>query len=430
MANPKGTLAITGATGYVGGAVVREAVARGFGVRALGRRELRIPGVEFVPYDLGETGPLDALEGCIAIIHLAADTAARSHAEPSVELDAAKRIVEAATRHNVRLIYVSSQTADPHAQSGYARAKGLVEQQVLLASGCIVRPGLVYGGEERGLFGELCRLVRGMPVLPAFLPAARVQPVHVDELAAALITAVEQDWIGTRNIARERPMSFTEFLRIVAEERVHRRRIFVPCPVALVFALAPLIERVLPRGPELGQLRSLYSMPTLATSHDLNEAGLSLRPVTYGMHRSGNGRRGLLLREADILLAYILRRRASSSLLRRYVKAVEVLDGGIPLALPRSLRRFPFAVALFDRAGSNGSGSKLHTRIGWACRIGEASVQGSQRFLPVEGSAIRLVAGGFGIGRAVLTELLFRFVRTAFARRVNKFMRLADEGPQ
>jgi nucleoside-diphosphate-sugar epimerase len=428
MTTPEGTIAITGATGYVGRATVKQALAQGFRIRTFGRRPLGHTDSEFVPYDLVDIGALDALAGCTALIHLAAHTSARSHADPQFELRAARRIIDAAAKHRVQLIYVSSQTASPDAESAYARSKWLIEQSVREAAGCIIRPGLVYGGEESGLFGELCELVRRMPVLPAFLPAANVQPIHVDELATALVKAVKEAWTGTRSFARKDPLSFTAFLRILARERLRKPRIFIPFPFWLLMALEPVMASLMPRGPDLGQLRSLYATAPMQTAQDLKAAAISLRPVTYGMHRSGDGRRRALLIEGDILLAYILRRRPPPSLLGRYVRAIESLDEGNALALPRALRTFPFVLALFDCAGLNGSTSKVSARTAWASRIAEASVPGARRFLPADRSNQPVLAV-VTIGWAVFCEALFGLARVAFSRPVGNFVRSAEEGP-
>jgi len=36
---------------------------------------------------------------------------------------------------------------------------------------------------KRGLFGTLVKVVRRLPLLPTFLPAPKIQPIHVDDLA-------------------------------------------------------------------------------------------------------------------------------------------------------------------------------------------------------------------------------------------------------
>jgi nucleoside-diphosphate-sugar epimerase len=421
------TIAITGGSGYIGAATITQALSRGYRVLMLGRRRPDDPAVSFVQYDLRDDRELDVvLRDCKAVIHLAADTAAGSRADPALELAAARRLTRAAAKCNARLLYVSSISASPDSRSGYARSKWLVEREVQENGACIVRPGLVYGGTESGLFGDLCRLVRGARIIPIFVPAAQIQPIHVEELARALVEAVSSNWIGVRTLARAKPISFTRFLRIMVRERVRGRRLFVPVPIRPIFALERVI-RLVPRAPDIGRLRSLYSTPIAATSRDLEAAQLSVQPITFGMHRGCAGRRRVLLREARTVLMYVLRSKPSSAVVRRYARAVERLDDGKPLVLPDWLHRWPALLAVFG-SQSVGPASRLRLRISWATRIAESSIEGVFRFLPPEGRnrplrALRQIA------LSGATGLLFLIINRLFAGRLERFACSFDDPP-
>jgi len=54
-----------------------------------------------------------------------------------------------------------------------------------------VRPGLVYGGEMKGLFGSIAQLVNRLPFLPQFYPSPKVQPIHIDDFVLCLIRILE-----------------------------------------------------------------------------------------------------------------------------------------------------------------------------------------------------------------------------------------------
>ncbi|MHB8556379.1 MAG: NAD-dependent epimerase/dehydratase family protein [Candidatus Dormibacteria bacterium] len=68
---------VTGGSGFVGGAVVRALLARGYSVRLLLRRQAAVdpcPGVERVAGDITDRASLErAMRGCAAAIHCAAD---------------------------------------------------------------------------------------------------------------------------------------------------------------------------------------------------------------------------------------------------------------------------------------------------------------------------------------------------------------------
>src|SRR5690606_18848395 len=111
-----------------------------------------------------------------------ANTRAMYQTTPEMEIHAASALLSATTALKARFIFVSSQTAQAGAPTQYGRTKHSIEQLVLESGGIVIRPGMVYGGPSLGLNGTLSRLVRKLPVLPAFLPSPRVQPVHVDDL--------------------------------------------------------------------------------------------------------------------------------------------------------------------------------------------------------------------------------------------------------
>src|SRR5690606_12349097 len=73
LVSATGPIAVTGATGFVGRAVLDEAAARGLEVRALTRRPQEpLAGVEWVRGDLSARPALEALvDGASAVIHVA-----------------------------------------------------------------------------------------------------------------------------------------------------------------------------------------------------------------------------------------------------------------------------------------------------------------------------------------------------------------------
>ena len=123
-------IALTGGTGFVGGAVLRALLDRGMRVRALSRREGAIPndrGIEIFQGDLaGESGFEGFLEGADAVVHIAGLIKARSREEfDRVNVEGTRRLMEAAMRRKrpPRFLYMSSLAArEPHV-SDYAASK-------------------------------------------------------------------------------------------------------------------------------------------------------------------------------------------------------------------------------------------------------------------------------------------------------------------
>lgn len=183
-------LAITGATGFVGSAVLDEALAQGHTVRALARRE-QAPraGVEWVRGDLNDTAALAALaQGADAVVHVAGLTNTPDPAEFEIaNVTGTANVLAAMTGTGVkRLVFVSSLSARKPELSAYgaskAKAEALVEASRL--DWTTVRPPGVYGPRDVDYL-EMFRTARlGFVPLP---PGGASSIIHADDLARLLV---------------------------------------------------------------------------------------------------------------------------------------------------------------------------------------------------------------------------------------------------
>jgi len=194
------TLAITGATGFVGQAVMDEAakqgIARGITLRALTRRDQ--PGVEGVTWIRGdladEAGLARLVEGADAVLHIAGVVNAPSMAKfVAGNVVGTQKVVAAARGAGVpRFVHVSSMAAREPGLSEYCRTKRLGEE-IVQTSGlnwAAVRPPAVYGPRDTEMF-ELFKLARlGLIPVPK---GGRTSLIHVGDLARLLLTLVTAD---------------------------------------------------------------------------------------------------------------------------------------------------------------------------------------------------------------------------------------------
>lgn len=190
------TLALTGATGFVGKATLDHALASGHRVRALTRRE-QAPrdGVTWVAGSLDDETALARLaEGADAVLHIAGVVNAQTPAGfITGNVDGTRRMVAAAAAQGVRrFVHVSSLSAREPDLSLYGKSKALAEDEVRKSGldWTMVRPPGVYGPgdlEMRDVF-RMAKL--GFVVLP---PAGRVSLVHVRDLARLLVAMAESD---------------------------------------------------------------------------------------------------------------------------------------------------------------------------------------------------------------------------------------------
>ncbi|KTE01364.1 epimerase [Sphingopyxis sp. H038] len=181
---------MTGATGFVGGATMRDAVAAGWHVRALTRRPQ--PARDGVTWVAGALDDKDSLaemaKGSDVVMHIAGVVNVPTRAAfEAGNATATANVVDAARGAGVtRFIHVSSLAAREPGISNYGWSKERAEA-VVMASGLdwtIVRPPAVFGPGDTEMLDLFRMARRGI----ALVPSGRMSAIYVDELARLLVT--------------------------------------------------------------------------------------------------------------------------------------------------------------------------------------------------------------------------------------------------
>lgn len=267
-----GPVVVTGASGFVGGALVRRLRADGVPVRAV----VRTPGKGGPDALRGPALGPDAdwsalLAGADAVVH----TAAHVHVEATgdetagsafrvANVEGTRRLAEQAAAAGVRrFVFISSigvngpradhpftESDAPAPQGPYARSKFEAEQvlrEVAAQAGMqwvVLRPPLVYGPAAPGNFARLVRwMARGVP-LPLGAVHNRRTLVAIDNLVDLIVTCLHSEGAaGQVFLAGDgESLSTPDLLRIVAQAQ-GRRACLLPVPVALLRAAAALVGR-------------------------------------------------------------------------------------------------------------------------------------------------------------------------------------------
>ncbi len=185
-------IALTGATGFLGGHVLRRAVEAGHNVRALTRKpQSPRPGIEWITGSLDNAASLSTLcEGADAVIHVAGVVNG-----DAATFDIGNRLGTVAmldAAAGQRFVHVSSLAAREPQLSNYGASKRAAEDAVVASSldWRIVRPPAIYGpGDTDNL--ELFRFARrGVVPLP---PVGRMSIIHADDMARLIVTLAEID---------------------------------------------------------------------------------------------------------------------------------------------------------------------------------------------------------------------------------------------
>jgi uncharacterized protein YbjT (DUF2867 family) len=180
---------MTGATGFVGGATMRDAVAAGWHVRALTRRLQ--PDRDGVTWIMGALDKPDSLAemaaGSDVVMHIAGVVNAPDRAAfEAANATATGHVVDAARGAGVtRFVHVSSLTAREPGVSNYGwskeRAEAIVKDSEL--DWTIVRPPAVFGPGDTEMLDMFRVAQRGI----ALVPGGRMSAIYVDELARLLV---------------------------------------------------------------------------------------------------------------------------------------------------------------------------------------------------------------------------------------------------
>lgn len=244
------TLAVTGATGFVGQALLDEALTQGRKVRALTRRNQPTrEGIEWIKGDLADRGALGALaEGADAVVHVAGVVNAPDIAGfEAGNVAGTLGMIEAAGKANVpRFVHVSSLSAREPQLSAYGGSKRKAEKLVA-ASGLdwtIVRPPAIYGPRDREIF-ELFRAARwGVVPMP---PEGRASVIHVEDLARLLLALIEpgedvRSQVFEPDDASANGWTHGELARAIGE--AVGRRVFAPSLARPLLDLGARLDRM------------------------------------------------------------------------------------------------------------------------------------------------------------------------------------------
>ena len=244
-------IAITGATGYVGQAIVHKLLRRDHEVRALVRRPeragvMRDLGVELVEGDLAERSALRRLaEGAGAVIHLVGIIVETGrHGFEQVHVAGTEAVIDAMRQAgSPLLLHMSALGArGDAAATRYHRTKWQGEEAVR-AGGvphAIFRPSLIAGPGSPPL-KTMLDMLRLSPVVPVIGAGRyRLQPIWLGDVAEAFARALERaDLRGTFDLAGAEALTYHQMLdQLESALGVHRRRIAVPVGVARFAAAA------------------------------------------------------------------------------------------------------------------------------------------------------------------------------------------------
>nr|WP_245503915.1 NAD(P)-dependent oxidoreductase [Rhizobium laguerreae] len=322
---------------------------RGFDVVELGRR----PGAT---WRIGDEPAASNLEGGVAVVHLAHSWATPPEAaeEKNINISGTVKLAEAAKAAGVpRFVFASSTSSRQEALNVYGRTKFRIEQRLAASPAALIvriaRIGLVYGGQQTAMYGLMAKLAALSPILPMIGLNRKVQPIHLDEVAAGLLAlATEDQPPQTFVLAQEKPMSFAAWLRILRRSQGKGNLHFIPVPLAAAL-FACRMTKLLPLIPSVDPERvlGLAGAAPMKSGESLRLLKLNLAdPMTVLSGELGQTSEEPPQSEAQALLRY-LGTRPTEAQLQRLCEGLQ-REGLSPLGLSPALVRHPGLLAFFE----------------------------------------------------------------------------------
>jgi dihydroflavonol-4-reductase len=303
---------VTGATGFIGSAVLREVAASGERVRALSRKgepedpELLVPGVDWVAGDLLDRVSIRyALEGCDRVYHIGGHIGTHPSERElvrAVNFEGAVNLFDLALEHGVRrVVYTGSifalgvgrNGADPvdetvpynlqRLRSPYVRAKREAElaAQDYIGRGLdivTVYPGFCAGPGDRHMTSSRLLVAYLRRQLPGYLPGGLCQ-IDVRDAAHAHVLAMHYGRSGERYLVPGHNVTHRAVFKLLA-------RLTGRTPSGLRLPLAPLglaggVMELVSRRPLLdrGVAQLLHHVWWYNDLHAKRDLGIDYRPL-------------------------------------------------------------------------------------------------------------------------------------------------------
>lgn len=268
MIGGRRSVLLTGASGFIGTALARALLARGWRVVGASRTAASIddPAFEWRRLDLASAElPAGLFKDIDVLVH-AALLRPRAGADTfTSNLRAATNLLDAAARNGVaEALFISSMAADEGALSNYGRQKYAIERLFLDRGFFCARPGLVIG--NGGLFDSLAEYLRRHAYVPLIDGGRQsVETIYIDDCVAILAEALQDPPArGVYAVAAEKAIAYRRLCWLLARH-LNVRPVFVPIPFVvadLALSCARLLHVRLPidRDNLLG-LRAMKSTP-------------------------------------------------------------------------------------------------------------------------------------------------------------------------
>jgi nucleoside-diphosphate-sugar epimerase len=294
------TILITGASGFLGGALTKHLAHDGSRVKALVRNldraaSLRsLPNVEIVQGDITDTDRLRTItHGCDIVFHAAAVLNGSLTVQRQINIEGTRHVMQAAIdAHVQRIVHVSSAGAygftlrsditedmplDP-GHAPYSVTKAAAETVVRQLGDqhavdyTIIRPGMIYGAGSTVWTATMFKIARRNPTIFLGNGSGSIQAIHIDDVIDMLLILAEHPAAShqTFNCTPDPAPTWWEYLSAYAALAGHDNWLGLPIPP--VKAIARLITLLVPADSRFKDMSLAIEFLTTYRTYHMDKA--------------------------------------------------------------------------------------------------------------------------------------------------------------
>ncbi|MEI7482839.1 MAG: NAD-dependent epimerase/dehydratase family protein [Elusimicrobiota bacterium] len=267
----KKTVVITGGTGFIGSALAKALIVRGYSVRIFTRRmpARRLENAQYAVVSFDDKESLrNAAEGADFIVHMAARLFSRTEEGfERANITGTSNLVKAAgslSKHPVKFIYISSLAAGgPSPSAAAPRTEAMADAPVSKYGSTklggekkvrelpatirytVLRPPIVYGKNEFAV-SKIAEWVRKGFMVNSGSNEGAFSFIYVDDLTAAIITSMEEPATDgqTYYVCENRTYPWRVFIGLLAEAMKVKLPRMLNLPKSFLYALGLVYEGV------------------------------------------------------------------------------------------------------------------------------------------------------------------------------------------
>lgn len=284
---------LTGATGFVGGSLLKEMLKQGLQVQCLVRdpskaEAVKQHGVELIKGDVTDKSSLlialdDAkVTTAVHLVGILAET--KNTTFQGIHTKGTRNMVEACKIKGVkRFVHISALGTRANARSEYHKTKWEAEE-IIRNSGLeytIFRPSVMFGKKDKfaNLFAQIIKI---SPFI--MIPGNgrnKMQPVSVKNLAAAMTIAIQNSKHinKTYEIAGPEKLAFDEIIDTICRV-LEKARLKIHIPMCLMRPGAAIAEAILPKPP-ITRDQLLMLEEDNVTDNNALESVFNIKPVRF-----------------------------------------------------------------------------------------------------------------------------------------------------